>query len=433
MAPSCPITGSLHAPSLDSNRGSLPLDRGVDTEVPVSSAGLVTPSSACQPVQSSGQLTNMQVDSIFVTSRLTAEQYEEIFLLSHEVQTLCGKLALDFIQLSHQEAQFCMGAQATSHEKAIREHPDRSTGKCNEATQHSGEVTWLETNSLLFLHTLEYQNNMIQLITRSQEAIQALHECIWKVVRRVMESAGKSVVDGLEIALHLVDMLPSIPLQLTFNTVTAGLPGFTPKALTYTSPLSTDQGAMTVLGKEILKGACGAEEKVMQATWHVTATDTGSVKVTTIGSEGGNDPNCPGTSLSPAACTSTFTGWRSTGYHTPHSPSYSPSHSPSQNRHSQGSRPRPHTSDSSVLSFGSSSPTESESDTGSSWGDSNGLEQYCSGSPDVTFLGKTGDDNSSDEEETLSLLDISNSDTEEVCMAAACRRAHQRDVLYATW
>ena len=104
MAPSHPITGSLCTPSLDLNQGSLPLDRGVDTEVPVSSAGLVTPSSVHQPVQSSGQLTNVQVDSVLATSGLTAAQSEEIFLLSCEVQTLCGKLALDFIELSHQEA-----------------------------------------------------------------------------------------------------------------------------------------------------------------------------------------------------------------------------------------------------------------------------------------------------------------------------------------
>ena len=84
-----------------------------------------------------------------------------------------------------------------------------------------------------------------------------MHECIWEVVCQVMESVGKSVADGLGIALHLVDMLPTIPLQLTFNTVTAGLPGYTPKALTYASPLSTNRGAMTVLGEEILKGACG--------------------------------------------------------------------------------------------------------------------------------------------------------------------------------
>ena len=160
--------------------------------------------------------------------------------------------------------------------------------------------------SQLFHHTIEYQNNMVQLITRSQEAIQALHECIWKVVHWVMESAGNSMADGLEIALCLVDLLPSIPLQLTFNTVTAGLPRFTPKALTHASPSSTNQAAMTVLGEEILKGACGAEDKVMQTTWHVTAMDTGLVKVMMMGSKGNNNPNRPSTSLFLAAHASTF-------------------------------------------------------------------------------------------------------------------------------
>ena len=93
------------------------------------------------------------------------------------------------------------------------------------------------------------------------------------------------------------------------------------------------------------------------------------------------------------------------------------------------------------MSFGSSSPTESDSDTGSSWGDSDGLEQYRSSSPDVVFLGKNeedpadagGEENDSDNEETFSLLDISNLDNEEVCKAAAHNKACQSDVLYATW
>ena len=132
-------------------------------------------------------------------------------------------------------------------------------------------------------------------------------------------------------------------------------------------------------------------------------------------------------------CVSTFLGWHATGYQTPCSPIYSPSCSPSQNHHSRGSRPRPHTSDSSVSSFSSSSPTESESDTRSSRGDSDSQEWHHSHSPDIVFLGKTGDDNGSDKEETLSLLDISNSDTEEVHTAAARRKMSQSDALYATW
>ena len=70
---------------------------------------------------------------------------------------------------------------------------------------------------------------------------------------------------------------------------------------------------------------------------------------------------------------------------------------------------------------------DEESDTGSSGSDSSSPEQYCSSSPDVIFLGKNeegpadaeGEKNGSDDEKTLSLLDISNSDNEEARKAAA--------------
>ena len=97
-------------------------------------AGLVPPCSVHQAVQGSRQLMNTQIGSVLVTSRLTAAQ-AEIFLLSHKVQTLRGKLALDFIELYHSEANFRMGAQATGHENTVEECPDHSSGKCGEATQ----------------------------------------------------------------------------------------------------------------------------------------------------------------------------------------------------------------------------------------------------------------------------------------------------------
>ena len=40
-APSCPTTGSLHDPIPGSDKGSLPLRRSGDTDVPVSSIGPV--------------------------------------------------------------------------------------------------------------------------------------------------------------------------------------------------------------------------------------------------------------------------------------------------------------------------------------------------------------------------------------------------------
>ena len=58
------------------------------TETLAPSYQMVTPSSAHQPVPSSRQPTNMQLDPAITMSRLTKVQTEEIFLLTHEVQTL---------------------------------------------------------------------------------------------------------------------------------------------------------------------------------------------------------------------------------------------------------------------------------------------------------------------------------------------------------
>ena len=83
-------------------------------------------------------------------------------------------------------------------------------------------------------------------------------------------------------------------------------------------------------------------------------------------------------------------------------------------------------------SLDSSIPTESDSDTESSLSDSDGWEQSRPGSPDVVFLGNAEDD-TSEEEETISLSGCSKSDTEEVHATAACEKARLGDVLYATW
>ena len=118
-----------------------------------------------------------------------------------------------------------------------------SKEKRDKAIEHlraEGGAAWLDTNSLLFRHALEYQSRMIELITRSQESIQALHDRIWKVVIQVMEKAGKSTVDSLGITLHLVDMLPTIPLKLAFNTATAGLPGCAPEVYAVQPVMGTD-------------------------------------------------------------------------------------------------------------------------------------------------------------------------------------------------
>ena len=250
---------------------------------------------------------------------------------------------------------------------------------------------------------------MVQLIEGSQEAIQALHDRIWKVTSRVMESAGRSAADGIGIALHLVGLLPTIPLQLAFNTITPELPGYTPRTLTYASQDSVDRGAMSVLGEELTRAPTRGHDQVTQASSRVTTTDTVSTRFVTIRGTGDDrpGPNFP-----------------------PHGPTHSPSRSPFPSYRSGLNERESNSPEPRVPSLDSSIPGESASDTKTSSSDSDSGGRSRPNSPKVVFLGEADDGPG---EEPISLSCFSELDTVEVCTAAVRKKARQSDVLYATW
>ena len=371
---------------MDPGKGSAPASQGLGTEVSILTDA---------PLSGAGQLVGAQVGLSVLTSGLTAVQADEIFQLSHDIQTLHGKLALDFIKMSYTEANFRMGAQAASHEATVQE-------SCTSET-------WLHINSSLFRHTIDHQQFMVWLIEGSQEAIQALHDRIWKVTSWVMESAGRSAADGIGIALHLVGLLPTIPLQLAFNTITPELPGYTPRALTYASQDSVDCGVMSVLSEEIIRAPTRGHNQVTQASSRVTTTDTVSTRFMTIRGTGDDRPS-PNFS--------------------PHGPTHSPSRSPFHSYHSGLDERESNSPEPRIPSLDSSIPGESASNTETSSSDSDSGGRSHPNSPKVVFLGEANDGPG---EEPISLSCFSKSDTVEVRMAAVRKKACQSDVLYATW
>ena len=301
---------------------------------------------------------------------------------------------------------------------------------------------------------------------------------------KVMEDAGKPMADGLGITLCLVDMLPTIPLQLAFNTATPGLTGFAPKVyaaqpksrmdlLDFSTchHLQSDQNVMTVLHEEIIKNAHGmTEEKAIQPTWLMSMANVSTISVKAAETGGSDGPtSSPHMSHSPVV-------------HASHSPvlphaspspvphvthslvPHSPLKSPSLGHHSQSSRLSSSSSGSSSGSgsaSGSSSSGSSESGSGDESGagspagsqapsegsSSSGSECSHSTSPEVVLVqgddedaaGDEEDEGHSDDEEalsqgTVSLLDISNSDNEEARKAtAAHEKACKSDVQFAAW
>ena len=183
----------------------------------------------------------------------------------------------------------------------------------------------------------------------------------------VMERAGKSVADSLGIALHLVDMLLTIPLQLTSIQSQPGCSGILPRHLTYTSQHSIDHGVMTILGEELKREPPSAKDKAMQDVWHAMVTDTGSIKVATVGGIGNDNVNHPGTSLSLAPHASTSTDWCTTGMEqsvAQHTLLTTCRSEPSFSR----LWPKVQYFQFQCAKFDSSIPSESDSDTGSLFG-----------------------------------------------------------------
>ena len=325
--------------SIDMSRGSLPPDCGsINIEMFTPPTGIVTPSSVNQFVTSSGPPVTMQLDAALVMSRLSREQAEEIFILTYKAQTLGRKLTHKFILLSHKEALFHMGIQATAYEQASSGCPHHVTvyysmiksegggvspEKFDETIEHlwkEAGKAWLNMNQMLFHHALDYQGKMSDLLTESSQSIEVLHDQIWTVVLKVMEDAGKPMADGLGITMHLVDMLPTIPLDLAFKSAVPALTGFAsevyaawPKSrmdlldFCHTPPPQSDWRVLHVLCEEIPRSAHGPTDKVKaiqpSLLWSVANVSTIGVKAAEAGA--GNGPSTSQcTSYSLVACTS---------------------------------------------------------------------------------------------------------------------------------
>ena len=231
----------------------------------------------------------MQLDAAIAMAGLSKEQAEDIFSLTCKAQKLGRKIAHDFINLSNQEALFHMGVQATGYEKVASGCPDCVTAyymmiwsegveaekldKAFDCLRKEAGKAWLDTNSILFHHALEYQNKLSDFLTESEEAIEVLHDCIWTVIVKVMEDAGKPMADGLGITVCLVDMLPTIPIHLAFHSSTPGLTSFVPEVyaawprfrtdvldFSHMPPPQSNWKALDILHEEIIKNMGGASK-----------------------------------------------------------------------------------------------------------------------------------------------------------------------------
>ena len=104
------------------------------------------------------------------------------------------------------------------------------------------------------------------------------------------------MADGLGITLRLVDMLPTILLQLAFNMATPGLTGFVPEVyaawpksrtdlldFSHMPPPKSEWNALSVLCEEIVKDVHGmTEEKAIPPTWLMSVANVSTIGVKAV-------------------------------------------------------------------------------------------------------------------------------------------------------
>ena len=119
--------------------------------------------------------------------------------------------------------------------------------------------------------------------------------------------------------MHLIEMLPTIPLQLAFHSVMPGLTGFMHQkcmlpnlrliswiSLMCTPPLQSDQRVLDVLCDEIMKNACMVQlrrMKEVEPTWMMTVANVSTIGTKAVKDGAGNGPmSSPHVSCTPDQC-----------------------------------------------------------------------------------------------------------------------------------
>ena len=177
---------------------------------------------------------------------LTADHTKIIFNLACEGLHLKERVTREFIRLSSEEVLFHTQAQSTSHETLASRRPDRfstyyqilrsdeepsdTRDKAMEEIISTANRAWLWANETLFDHVLDYERKLNAFLDKAGSWICEQEERIWTTVFQIVEDTGAPLCACLDILLRLLDTLPSFPPNLSYQSQSPIICGFSPAA-----------------------------------------------------------------------------------------------------------------------------------------------------------------------------------------------------------
>ena len=92
------------------------------------------------------------------------------------------------------------------------------------------DQAWKDTNDVLFSHQLKYDAELTEFITEIERILQGKCTEIWDHFTCITEAAHLSPEAGLHLTIHIVESLPTIPLDLCFCGVIPMLLAYCPES-----------------------------------------------------------------------------------------------------------------------------------------------------------------------------------------------------------
>ena len=200
------------------------------------------------------------------TLQLTIDQANSIFSLASECQVLGVKLAKEFHVLLGLEAIHCNSIQGTAHETLTLGHSaweaaysailwdDITEAKC-EATTHclhpEANATWKEMHEVMYNHQLDYDQRLAAFLKETEANLSNMRDQVWATVRTLAENEGITCNDCLSLTLQVLNLLPQIPVDVSFQAQIPLTIAYCPESSVYRR-WHPKQGGVSPLHKEVL-------------------------------------------------------------------------------------------------------------------------------------------------------------------------------------
>ena len=179
---------------------------------------------------------------------VTIDQANSIFSLASECQALGIKLAKEFHVLSGLEAIHRNSIQGTAHETLTlgrsAQEAAYSVILWNDITEAEREATtcrlhseadaaWKEMHEVMYNHQLDYDWQLAAFLKETETHLSNMRDQVWATVRALTENEGITFNDCLSLTLQVLNLLPQIPVDISFQAQIPLTIAYCPKSSIY--------------------------------------------------------------------------------------------------------------------------------------------------------------------------------------------------------